>query len=192
MPVATTVEMLLRLMYGSFLCPAPANAVTEYSIFSFSLNEFGSGPIGLAVAAMVCIIPLVCLGCCVHYCCCSCSKLLCCKKSKELKDPETPEQKAGWRRCFFPKKKPAPTLPILMQDVDTYEPVYSGSLSIYSGTGSTRSGRTYSSRSRSRRRLPTLPEEGSSAYSNQTYGASPSAPQISEVPVYDSGSTMSV
>ena len=80
-----------------------------------------------------------------------------------------------------------------MQDVDTYESVYSGSIysgSIYSGSGSTRGGRTSRS-SRSRRRLPTLPED-SPAYSNDTYGMSPSAPQITEIPTFDSGSTMSI
>ena len=39
--------------------------------------------------------------------------------------------------------------------------------------------------------MPTLLEDNS-AYSNHTYGASPSAPQITEVPVYDSGSTRSI
>ena len=84
-----------------------------------------------------------------------------------------------------------------MQDVDTYESVYGGSIyssgSIYSESGSTRGGRTSrSSRSgRSRRRLPTLPED-SPAYSNDTYGMSPSAPQITEIPTFDTGSTMSI
>ena len=41
MPITTMVEMLLRLMYGGSTRPAPTNAVTEYSIFGFSLNEFG-------------------------------------------------------------------------------------------------------------------------------------------------------
>ena len=91
---------------------------------------------------------------------------MCCKKNKEV---ETSEQKPGWRRCFF-RKKADPVLPILMQDVDTYEPVYSGSMSI-------RSERTYSGNRR--RRLPPLPQDDNSAYSNETYGKLPSTPQIS-------------
>ena len=56
---------------------------------------------------------------------------------------------------------------------------------IYSDPGSTRGGRTSrSSRSgRSRRRLPALPED-SSAYS--------SAPQITELTTFDTGSTISM
>ena len=112
MPIALTVEMIMRLLgFGGPSSLAPT--VTEYSLFGFSLNEIGTGPIGLAVAAIVFIVPLICVGCCINYCCCSCScfsKLLCCcKKSKDNKGPKTEEKKAGWRRCFFPnKKKPAP------------------------------------------------------------------------------------
>ena len=195
MPVFLTVEMIMRLLgFGGPSTSSPS--VTEYNVFGFSMNEIGTGPVGLAVAALVIILPLICVGCCINYCCCSCacfSKIFCCcKKNKDNRAPDVADKKAGWRRCFFPctKKKPSPpTLPILMQDIDTYESVYRGSIyssgSIYSDPGSTRGGRTSrSSRSgRSRRRLPALPED-SSAYS--------SAPQITEVTTFDTGSTISL
>ena len=196
MPVFLTVEMIMRLLgFGGPSTSSPS--VTEYNMFGFSLNEIGTGPVGLAVAALVIILPLICVGCCMKNCCCVCScfrKLFsCCKRSKNNENPDMADKKTGWRRCFiFPctKKTPSPpTLPVLMKDVDTYEPVYGGSMyssgTIYSDPGSTRGGRTSrSSRSgRSRRNLPALPED-SSTYS--------STPQITELTASDTGSTTSM
>ena len=134
-------NLIMHMLFGGPRA-APAPSVTEYSLFG--INEIGTGPIKIAVMFMVITIPVACLGICSYYCCCRCNKLMCCRKGKEA---EPSEQKPRWRRCFLQKQKD-PVLPILMQQTDTYEPMYSGSMSI-------RSERTYSGNRR--RMLPLVP-----------------------------------
>ena len=56
--------------------------------------------------------------------CCHCNRCSSgCRSNKKEKAPK-PALK-GWRRCFFKKKKEEPVLPMIMQDTDTYQPMYS-------------------------------------------------------------------
>ena len=93
------IDMLSGLVRNSSL------AVNEYSVMS--LNEFGTGPVGIGLLIVVIVVPLLVTVYCVRNCCCRLNR--CCKPKEGLITSVTdltkikPKRK-GLKRFLLPRK----------------------------------------------------------------------------------------